>query len=70
MGARAEGIADGVVWARDLVNEPANVLYPNEFARRASGLRKLGILVEVLDVPAMRKLGMGALARRRSGLVA
>ena len=59
--AHAEGIADGVVWARDLVNEPANVLYPSEFARRASGLRKLGIVVEVLDVPAMRKLGMGAL---------
>ncbi len=57
----AEGIADGVVWARDLTNEPANILYPNEFARRASGLRKLGVLVEVLDVPAMRKLGMGAL---------
>ena len=29
------------VWARDLVNEPANVLYPGEFARRASAsLRK------------------------------
>jgi leucyl aminopeptidase len=57
----AEGLADGVVWARDLVNEPANVLYPNEFARRAAGLRKLGVVVEILDVPAMRKLGMGAL---------
>ncbi len=59
--ARETGIADGVVWARDLTNEPANVLYPGEFARRASGLRKLGVLVEVLDVAAMRKLGMGAL---------
>jgi leucyl aminopeptidase len=54
-------VADGVIWARDLINEPANVLYPSEFARRAAGLRKLGVLVEVLDVPAMRKLGMGAL---------
>jgi leucyl aminopeptidase len=59
--ARATGVADGVVWARDLINEPANVLYPGEFARRASGLRKLGVVVEVLDVPAMRKLGMGAI---------
>jgi leucyl aminopeptidase len=56
-----QGIADGVVWARDLVNEPANVLYPGEFARRTSSLRKLGVIVEVLDVAAMRKLGMGAL---------
>jgi leucyl aminopeptidase len=54
-------IADGVVMARDLINEPANVLYPVEFARRASGLSKLGVQVEVLDVPAMKKLGMGAL---------
>ena len=60
-GAHAEGLADGVVWARDLINEPANILYPNEFTRRTSALRKLGVLVEVLDVPAMRKLGMGAL---------
>jgi leucyl aminopeptidase len=58
---RAVAIADGVVLARDLINEPANVLYPAEFARRASGLAKLGVGVEVLDVAAMRKLGMGAL---------
>jgi leucyl aminopeptidase len=59
--ASAAGIADGVVWARDLINEPANVLFPAEFARRAATLRKLGVTVEILDVPAMRKLGMGAL---------
>jgi leucyl aminopeptidase len=59
--ARRAAIADGVVLARDLVNEPGNVLYPSEFARRASGLRKLGVGVEVLDAAAMRKLGMGAL---------
>jgi leucyl aminopeptidase len=58
---RTMAIADGVVLARDLVNEPANVLYPGEFARRVSGLGKLGVGVEVLDVTAMRKLGMGAL---------
>ncbi len=59
--ASTMAIADGVVLARDLVNEPANVLYPGELARRASGLGKLGVAVEVLDVAAMRKLGMGAL---------
>ena len=58
---QAAAIADGVVLARDLVNEPANVLYPGEFARRTSGLGKLGVNVEILDVPAMKKLGMGAL---------
>jgi leucyl aminopeptidase len=54
-------IVDGVVLARELVNEPPNVLYPEEFARRAGELRKLGVIVETLDVKAMTKLGMGAL---------
>jgi leucyl aminopeptidase len=58
---RREAVADGVVVARDLVNEPANVLYPDEFARRAQSLKKLGVAVEVLDEKAMRKLGMNAL---------
>jgi leucyl aminopeptidase len=52
---------DGVVMARELVNEPPNVLFPVEFARRAAQLRKLGVDAEILDVKAMTKLGMGAL---------
>src|SRR3954470_1256773 len=59
--APASHVVDGVVIARELVNEPPNVLYPVEFARRASQLKKLGVEVEVLDVKAMTKLGMGAL---------
>jgi leucyl aminopeptidase len=54
-------IVDGVIMARELVNEPPNILFPMEFARRAGQLRKLGVDVEVLDVKAMTKLGMGAL---------
>jgi leucyl aminopeptidase len=54
-------LGEGVLLARDLVNEPANVLFPEEFARRATALRKLGVGVEVLDVKAMQKLGMGSL---------
>jgi leucyl aminopeptidase len=54
-------IVDGVILARELVNEPPNVLFPVEFARRASELKKLGVEVEVLDVKAMTKLGMGSL---------
>src|SRR5581483_7030819 len=59
--AKRAAISDGVVLARDLVNEPANVLYPEEFARRAGALKKLRVTVEVLDVKAMKKLGMNAL---------
>jgi len=56
-----EGTGQGVNLARDLINEPANVLFPEEFARRAGALKKLGVSVEVLDVAAMKKLGMGSL---------
>src|ERR1043165_5139371 len=34
-------IVDGVIIARELVNEPPNVLYPEEFARRASQLKNI-----------------------------
>ncbi|NJL50290.1 MAG: leucyl aminopeptidase [Blastochloris sp.] len=56
-----EPVASGVVLARDLVNEPPNVLNPEEFAKRAEALSKLGVEVEVLDAKAMKKLGMSAL---------
>jgi leucyl aminopeptidase len=56
------GIADGVIFARDLVNEPPNVLYPEEFARRAAkDLRPLGVKVEILGERALRDLKMNAL---------
>jgi leucyl aminopeptidase len=56
-----DAVAEGVNIARDLVNEPPNVLYPEEFARRVKSLTKLGVVVEILDVKAMQKLGMNAL---------
>jgi leucyl aminopeptidase len=54
-------VADGVFLARDLVNEPPNVLSPLEFARRAKTLAKLGLGVTVLGEAEMKKRGMGAL---------
>src|SRR5215510_7371814 len=59
--ADAEAVNEGIFLARDLVNEPPNVLHPEEVAKRAQALRKLGVKVEVFDVPAMKKLGMNAL---------
>ncbi len=67
--AERKGLAEGVVWARDLINEPANVLFPEEFARRTGALRKLGVVVEVLDVRAMKRLGMGSLLAVGQGSV-
>ncbi|MGZ0189743.1 MAG: leucyl aminopeptidase, partial [Alphaproteobacteria bacterium] len=54
-------IADGVAMARDLLEEPPNVLYPESFAERCKELIDLGVEVEVLDDKALTKLGMGAL---------
>ena len=54
-------IADGVFFTRDLVSEPANILYPEVLAAEAKKLTKLGVKVEVLDVKQLTKLGMGAL---------
>jgi leucyl aminopeptidase len=54
-------VVDGTLLARELVNEPANVLGTLEFAERASQLASLGVGIEILDEPQMRELGMGSL---------
>jgi len=53
--------AEGIELARNLVSEPPNVLHPESYADRILELAELGLEVEVLDVPAMTKLGMGSL---------
>src|SRR6185437_2655326 len=54
-------LAEGVFFTRDLVSEPANIIYPETLAAAARTLTKLGVEVEVLDEKQMKKLGMGAL---------
>ena len=65
----AEAVARGVMLARDLVNEPANILGPVEFAARAEALTALGVEVEILTEKEMKKLGMGALLGVAQGSV-
>lgn len=56
-----EKLARGVFFARDLSNEPPNILYPESFAARArKELAPLGIKVEVIDHKRMKQLGFGA----------
>lgn len=57
----SSAVAGGIFLARDLVNEPPNILHPEEFARRAQELKRLGVTVDTLDPAAMKKLGMNAL---------
>jgi leucyl aminopeptidase len=54
-------LAEGVDIARDLVNEPSNVLYPEEFAKRAAKLVDKDVKVEILDEKKLKQLKMGAL---------
>jgi leucyl aminopeptidase len=56
-----DGLAGGVIFARDLVNEPPNVLSPVEFAKRVESLSRLGVEIEILDERALRRIGMRAL---------
>ncbi len=52
----------GIFLTRDLVSEPANVIFPDSFAQRAkAALSKDGVQIEILNEAALRKLGMGAL---------
>ncbi|HEY7669250.1 MAG TPA: leucyl aminopeptidase [Hyphomicrobium sp.] len=68
--ARYQAVANGVVLARDLVNEPANVLGPVEFAERAKKLEEeAGVEVEILDADELAKLKMGALLAVAQGSV-
>ncbi len=64
-----EKIGEGVFFTRDLVSEPANVLYPETLAKEAATLRRLGVKVDILDEKAMRELGMGALLGVAQGSV-
>jgi leucyl aminopeptidase len=59
--APLKALADAISFTRDLVSEPANVLYPAEFAARVKALEPLGLTVEILGESEMEKLGMGSL---------
>ena len=59
--APLSALADATLFARDLVMEPANLLYPAEFGRRVKALEDLGLEVEILGESEMAELGMGSL---------
>jgi leucyl aminopeptidase len=56
-------LADAVAFARDLITEPSNIIYPESFVERTraafQGVR--GVTIEALDVAAMERLGMNAI---------
>ncbi len=58
---RWHALAQGVGFTRELVSEPANIIYPESFVERCQKLADHGVVVEALDETAMAQLGMGAL---------
>ncbi|MEO7366217.1 MAG: leucyl aminopeptidase, partial [Sphingomicrobium sp.] len=66
---RWQPVLEGVKLTRELVTEPANIIYPETFVERCRHLADLGIELEVLDGAAMTKLGMGALIGVAQGSV-
>jgi leucyl aminopeptidase len=55
-------VVEGVSLTRELVTEPANIIYPESFVERVRASTKgSGLEIEVLNGAAMEKLGMGAL---------
>ena len=54
-------VGKGVALARDLVNQPANILGTEEFVAKAQELFPLGVQVEVYGEEAMQEMKMNAL---------
>ncbi|TIP02203.1 MAG: leucyl aminopeptidase [Mesorhizobium sp.] len=65
--ARVNAIADGVEYARTLVNLPPNHLHPDNFHDHLEPLREAGIDVEILDAARLKELGMNAILAVGSG---
>ena len=72
-----DALSQGLALAKLLATLPPNILYPETFVERVTAaVEGLGLEVTVLDEPAMRDLGMGALlgvsqgSRREARLLA
>src|SRR5262249_40425016 len=62
-------VAEGVFFARSLVTEPGNVIYPETLANECKKLKEQGVDVTVLTPPEIKKLGMNSLLGVAQGSV-
>ena len=60
---------DGIFLTRDLVSEPANVLYPQKFVEFCKDLKKVGVEIQTFDEKKLKTLGMNALLGVAQGSV-
>jgi leucyl aminopeptidase len=67
---RYAAVVEGVSLTRELVTEPANIIYPETFVERVrESVKDSGLEVQVLGREEMTKLGMGALLGVNQGSV-
>jgi leucyl aminopeptidase len=67
---RYSAVVEGVSLTRELVTEPANIIYPETFVERVKeSIKGSGLEVQVLGRDEMTKLGMGALLGVNQGSV-
>jgi leucyl aminopeptidase len=67
--AHQSAVVQGVSLTRELVTEPANIIYPESFVARCEKLKALGVEFEVLGQQEMEAAGMGALLGVNQGSV-
>ncbi len=62
LAGRLQKVADGVAFAKELITEPGNIIYPESFvARVQERVAGLGITVTVLDEKQLAALGAGSM---------
>ena len=54
-------IEKGVNYTKDLVSEPGNVLHPDEYAKRLTQLKKIGLKINVYNTKKLKKMKCNAL---------
>ena len=62
-------LSQGIFLTRDLVSEPANILFPEKFAEYSKILSKAGLKIDIFDEKKIKKLGMNALIGVAQGSV-
>jgi leucyl aminopeptidase len=67
--AHQAALVEGVSLTRELVTEPANIIYPESFVARCERLKAHGVEFEVLGKKEMEAAGMGALLGVNQGSV-
>ena len=58
---RFKSLLSGINFTKDLVSEPGNILHPDEYSKRLSSLKKIGLKINILDEKKLKSLGMNSL---------